>query len=162
MVASVAAGTGRGPRLSFLLNPAGPGGRMLLVLEMDVADLAATRFAISPLCETLKAVQLLARPDPPPGNRPWIRWARGPLDRRAVAGQRHGPVRAAAGVLRGDSRRTRRMPRPAHRPALGADQVRARRRRRLPRGPAGRRRGPVAVRRPARRPALVRGQALPG
>jgi hypothetical protein len=39
---------------------------MLLVLEMDVADLAATRFAISPLCETLKAVQLLARPDPPP------------------------------------------------------------------------------------------------
>ena len=32
---------------------------MLLVLEMDVADLAATRFAISPLCETLKRARLL-------------------------------------------------------------------------------------------------------
>jgi hypothetical protein len=32
---------------------------MLLVLELDVADLAATRFAISPLCETLRAVALL-------------------------------------------------------------------------------------------------------
>ena len=29
---------------------------MLLVLELDVADLAATRFAISPLGETLRAV----------------------------------------------------------------------------------------------------------
>jgi DNA-binding transcriptional ArsR family regulator len=38
---------------------------MLLVLELDVADLAATRFAISPLCETLKAVQLLGNPSPP-------------------------------------------------------------------------------------------------
>jgi DNA-binding transcriptional ArsR family regulator len=31
---------------------------MLLVLELDVADLAATRFAISPLGETLRAVAL--------------------------------------------------------------------------------------------------------
>ena len=31
---------------------------MLLVLELDVADLAGTRFAISPLSETLRAVQL--------------------------------------------------------------------------------------------------------
>jgi hypothetical protein len=31
---------------------------MLLVLEPDVADLAATRFAISPLCETVRAVRL--------------------------------------------------------------------------------------------------------
>ena len=40
---------------------------MLLVLELDVADLAATRFAISPLGETLRAVALLGRPDPPVG-----------------------------------------------------------------------------------------------
>jgi DNA-binding transcriptional ArsR family regulator len=65
---------------------------MLLVLEMDVADLAATRFAISPLCETLKAVQLLARPDPPPVNRPWIRWARGQLDRRPLRLPRLWPL----------------------------------------------------------------------
>ncbi len=65
---------------------------MLLVLEMDVADLAATRFAISPLCETLKAVQLLARPDPPPVNRPWVRWARGQLDRRPLRLPRLWPL----------------------------------------------------------------------
>jgi DNA-binding transcriptional ArsR family regulator len=65
---------------------------MLLVLEMDVADLAATRFAISPLCETLKAVQLLARPDPPPVNQPWVRWARGQLDRRPLRLPRLWPL----------------------------------------------------------------------
>ena len=59
---------------------------MLLVLEMDVADLAATRFAISPLCETLKAVRLLGSPDPPSVNQPWVRWARA----RARAGGRCG------------------------------------------------------------------------
>jgi hypothetical protein len=47
---------------------------MLLVLELDVADLAATRFAISPLCETLRALALLGRPDPPSVNLPWVRW----------------------------------------------------------------------------------------
>ena len=57
---------------------------MLLVLEMDVADLAATRFAISPLYETIKAVQLLSRSDPPTVNRPWVRWARDQLDRRPL------------------------------------------------------------------------------
>ncbi len=34
---------------------------MLLVLELEVADLAATRFGIAPLGETLKAMQLLGR-----------------------------------------------------------------------------------------------------
>ncbi len=61
---------------------------MLLVLELDVADLAATRFAISPLCETLRAVALLGRLDPPSANRPWVQWARGELERRPVAVQR--------------------------------------------------------------------------
>jgi hypothetical protein len=65
---------------------------VLLVLEMDVADLAATRFAISPLCETIKAVQLLSRSDPPTVNRPWVRWARDQLDRRPLPLPRLWPL----------------------------------------------------------------------
>jgi DNA-binding transcriptional ArsR family regulator len=65
---------------------------MLLVLELDVADLAATRFAISPLCETLRAVALLGRPDPPTVNRPWVRWARGELERRPLRLPRLWPL----------------------------------------------------------------------
>jgi len=65
---------------------------MLLVLELDVADLAATRFAISPLCETLRAVQLLSRPDPALVNRPWVRWARVELERRALRLPRLWPL----------------------------------------------------------------------
>jgi hypothetical protein len=57
---------------------------MLLVLKLDVTDLAATRFAISPLSETLRAVALLGRADPPSVNRPWVRWARGELGRRSL------------------------------------------------------------------------------
>ena len=49
---------------------------MLLVLELDVADLAATRFSISPLYETIRAVHLLSDPSPPAVNRPWVQWAR--------------------------------------------------------------------------------------
>jgi DNA-binding transcriptional ArsR family regulator len=40
----------------------------LLVLELDVADLAATGFAISPLSETVRAVQLLAKRETPAVN----------------------------------------------------------------------------------------------
>ena len=65
---------------------------MLLVLELDVADLAATRFAISPLCETIRAVALLGRPDPPSANRPWVRWARGELERRPLQLPRLWPL----------------------------------------------------------------------
>jgi len=65
---------------------------MLLVLELDVADLAATRFAISPLCETLRAVALLGRPDPPSVNRPWVRWARQELERRPLRLPRLWPL----------------------------------------------------------------------
>lgn len=53
---------------------------MPLVLELDVADLAATRFAASPLCETIKAVQLLAAPGRATVNRPWVSWAQRQLD----------------------------------------------------------------------------------
>ena len=57
---------------------------MLLVLELDVADLAATRFAISPLHETTRAMLLLANPSPPAVNLPWVRWARAQLARRPL------------------------------------------------------------------------------
>ncbi len=65
---------------------------MQLVLELGVADLAGTRFAISPLHETLRA--LAAAGQPGPGrrlNRPWVRWALAEL----------GPAAAAAAPGRG-------------------------------------------------------------
>jgi DNA-binding transcriptional ArsR family regulator len=63
-----------------------------LVLELDVADLAGTRFAVSPLCETLRAVPLLARPDSSPVNLPWVRWARTELERRPLRLPRLWPL----------------------------------------------------------------------
>ncbi len=65
---------------------------MLLVLELDVADLAATRFAISPLCETLKAVRLLGDASPAAVNRPWVRWARSELEKRPLRLARVWPL----------------------------------------------------------------------
>jgi DNA-binding transcriptional ArsR family regulator len=65
---------------------------MLLVLELGVADLAATRFAISPLGETLRAVELLGTPSPPVVNRPWVRWARAQLDRQPLRLPRLWPL----------------------------------------------------------------------
>jgi hypothetical protein len=65
---------------------------VLLVLELDVADLAATRFAISPLTETTKAMLLLARPSPPAVNLPWVRRARAELDRRPLRMPRTWPL----------------------------------------------------------------------
>ena len=62
------------------------------MLELDVADLAATRFAISPLSETTRAVLLLARPSPPAVNLPWVRWARAQLDRRPLQMRRTWPL----------------------------------------------------------------------
>src|SRR6476619_8541502 len=58
---------------------------MLLVLELDVADLAATRFAISRLSETLRAVQLLGDRETPAVNAPWVRWARSNWTARSVS-----------------------------------------------------------------------------
>jgi DNA-binding transcriptional ArsR family regulator len=65
---------------------------MLLVLKLDVADLAATRFAISPLSETTRAMQLLAKPSPPAVNLPWVRWARAQLGRRPLRMPRAWPL----------------------------------------------------------------------
>jgi DNA-binding transcriptional ArsR family regulator len=65
---------------------------MLVVLELDVADLAATRFAISPLHEALRAMLLLGNPSPPTVNLPWVRWARAQLDRRSLRLPRAWPL----------------------------------------------------------------------
>src|SRR6266576_2537670 len=65
---------------------------MLLVLELDVADLAATRFAISPLSETVRAIQLLADRDMPMVNAPWVRWARSELGWRPLRLPRLWPL----------------------------------------------------------------------
>ncbi len=65
---------------------------MLLTLELDVADLAATRFAMSPLFETLRAIPLLARPGRSAVNRPWVRWARAELERRPLQLPRVWPL----------------------------------------------------------------------
>lgn len=47
----------------------------MLTARIDVADLAATRFAVSPLAETISAVHLIARPAGSAINLPWFRWA---------------------------------------------------------------------------------------
>jgi DNA-binding transcriptional ArsR family regulator len=65
---------------------------MLLVLELDVADLAATRFAISPLSETVRAVQLLGDRAAPAVNAPWVRWARRELGWRPLRLPRLWPL----------------------------------------------------------------------
>ena len=65
---------------------------MLLRVELDVADLAATRFAISPLSETTRAMLLLANSSSPAVNRPWVRWARAELARAPVAMPRTWPL----------------------------------------------------------------------
>jgi DNA-binding transcriptional ArsR family regulator len=65
---------------------------MLLVLELDVADLAATRFAISQLSETTRAMLLLANPGRSGVNRPWVRWARAELGRRPLRLPRVWPL----------------------------------------------------------------------
>jgi DNA-binding transcriptional ArsR family regulator len=65
---------------------------MALVVSLDVAELAATRFATSPLGETIRALQLLAKPGPPAVNLPWLRWARARLDRRPLRVPRLWPL----------------------------------------------------------------------
>jgi DNA-binding transcriptional ArsR family regulator len=65
---------------------------MRLVLELGVADLAGTRFAISPLHETLRALPLLANPGRSPVNRPWVQWALAELERRPLRLPRVWPL----------------------------------------------------------------------
>jgi DNA-binding transcriptional ArsR family regulator len=63
-----------------------------LEISLDVADLAATRFAVSPLSETVRALQLLARPEPAAINRPWAAWARRELRERPLRVPRLWPL----------------------------------------------------------------------
>jgi DNA-binding transcriptional ArsR family regulator len=58
---------------------------MALTIELGVAELATTRFAISPLSETVACLQQLAGRDRQAVTLPWLRWAedelaRAPLD----------------------------------------------------------------------------------
>jgi DNA-binding transcriptional ArsR family regulator len=53
---------------------------MTHLLELSVADLAGTRFATSPLGETVRAVLLLGDPGRSAVNRPWLDWTRRKLD----------------------------------------------------------------------------------
>lgn len=57
---------------------------MSLSIEISTADLAGTRFAISPLAETISGLQQLAAPGPNPRTRWWIRWARERLAHRPL------------------------------------------------------------------------------
>ncbi|MET7326752.1 metalloregulator ArsR/SmtB family transcription factor [Nonomuraea sp. NPDC005650] len=52
---------------------------MALRVELGVDELAATRFAISPLSETVSALQQLAGRDRNPVHLRWLRWARDEL-----------------------------------------------------------------------------------
>lgn len=48
---------------------------MALTIDLGVAELAATRFAISPLSETVSGLQQLGDIDRRPINLRWLRWA---------------------------------------------------------------------------------------
>jgi len=65
---------------------------MRLTVEVGVADLAATRFATSPLIETVLAVQLLSKPAGPVVSQPWLRWARNQLDQQPLRVPRLWPL----------------------------------------------------------------------
>ncbi|WP_410664094.1 DUF5937 family protein [Amycolatopsis sp. lyj-84] len=54
---------------------------MPMTIELGVAELAATRFAISALSETVACLQQLAGLDQNTVNLPWLRWAREELKR---------------------------------------------------------------------------------
>ena len=61
-------------------------------MRMSADGLAATRFAVSPLHETVTAVWLLGQPGPHPVGLPWLRWARSELARRPLAAGRLWPL----------------------------------------------------------------------
>jgi DNA-binding transcriptional ArsR family regulator len=58
---------------------------MRQTISLGVDDLAATRFAVSPLAETVFALQLLRMGDADPVNRPWLGWARYDLSSRPLS-----------------------------------------------------------------------------
>ncbi|RIQ12039.1 transcriptional regulator, partial [Jiangella rhizosphaerae] len=58
---------------------------MALTVELDVDELATTRFAVSPLSETVAALQQLGGQDRQAVHEPWLRWARAELARAPLA-----------------------------------------------------------------------------
>lgn len=64
----------------------------MITLEIGVADLAASRFALSPLCETVTAIRRLAAPGKTAVNAPWVRWAQAELTARPVRLTRVWPL----------------------------------------------------------------------
>jgi len=63
-----------------------------LILDLDVADLAATRFAISPLSETITGLQQLGHRAPREGSMRWLEWAREELAARPLVLPRTWPL----------------------------------------------------------------------
>lgn len=57
---------------------------MALTIDLGVAELAATRFAISPLSETVAGLQQLGDIDRHPLNLRWLRWAADELARQPL------------------------------------------------------------------------------
>ncbi|MEV4017356.1 helix-turn-helix domain-containing protein [Nonomuraea angiospora] len=57
---------------------------MALTIDLGVAELAATRFAISPLSETVSGLQQLGDRDRNPINLRWLRWATDELTRHPL------------------------------------------------------------------------------
>ncbi|MEV5300033.1 hypothetical protein [Amycolatopsis methanolica] len=57
---------------------------MPLTVELDVSELAATRFAISPLSETVAGLQQLAGHVRRAVHLPWVRWAEAELARETL------------------------------------------------------------------------------
>lgn len=64
----------------------------MITLEIGVSDLAASRFAISPLSETLTAILRLADPARTSVNAPWVRWAQAELAARPARLTRLWPL----------------------------------------------------------------------
>ena len=65
---------------------------MRLTVSLGADDLAATRFAISPLGETISAICLLGIRDTEPVNLPWLRWAHARLATQPLALPRSWPL----------------------------------------------------------------------
>jgi DNA-binding transcriptional ArsR family regulator len=65
---------------------------MPVVVNLGVIELARTRFAISPLSETLSGLQLLGSRDHRDSNLRWIRWARDTLADRPLQLPRTWPL----------------------------------------------------------------------
>ena len=65
---------------------------MPLILDLDVADLAGTRFAISALSETISGLQQLGARAPREDHRRWLEWAREELATRPFRMPRTWPL----------------------------------------------------------------------